>query len=468
MKWPIRTRLTVVYTGVVLAFAAFFEFGAYSSVRAAMYSIVDRELNSRISGIEDHLVRHIDKFPFPQMGAVLQSHPAFQPAFLAVHSGSGRTLFEGAAMAGIGPAHTRFSTVRGAKATVRLLSARSVIGGRPYDLLVATDLQLASAILSRLWLVMLLSILPVLILSAAVGYWMSGRALAPIQSIVTAARAIDFRRLNQRVPVPATGDEIERLAETFNSMLERIEVGFRRMRDFTANASHELRTPVAIIRAAAEVALLRTAASKAFYCETLERILRESERNSALLESMLELSRVDSRADGMEREAVELNRSLGDASGDMQPVALARGVSLAFAAAPLPLPVLANREQIRRLWLILLDNAIKYTPAGGSVTAHVVAGASRAIVRIADTGIGIAPEHQPLIFQRFYRTDKVRSRNLGGAGLGLAIAREIALQNDAEIQVASEAGKGSTFSVSFPALAASPTSAGPVGEEVLR
>ncbi len=468
MKLPIRIRLTAVYSGVVLAFAGLLECGAYSSVRAAIYSIVDRELNSRVSGIEDHIVRHIDKSPFPQMGAILQSHPAFQPAFLAVHAGSGQTLFEGAAMAGIGPARTRFSTVRGSRGAVRLLSVRSVIGGKPYDLLVATDLQLASAILSRLWLVMLLSIVPVLILSATAGYWMSGRALAPIQSIVMAARAIDFRRLNQRVPVPATGDEIEGLAETFNSMLERIETGFRRMRDFTANASHELRTPVAIIRAAAEVALLRTSASKAFYRETLERILRESERTSALLESMLELSRMDSRADGMEWEPVELNRSLGDAAEGMQPLALERGVSLAFVAASTPLEVLANGEQLRRLWLILLDNAIKYTPAGGSVVARVVGSGLRAAVEIADTGIGIAPEHQPLIFQRFYRTDKVRSRNLGGAGLGLAIAREISLQNEAEIHVVSEVEKGSTFSVSFSALTDSRSPANSAAHEVLR
>jgi len=293
---------------------------------------------------------------------------------------------------------------------------------------------------------MLLSVPALLALCAVVAYWMSGRALAPIQEMVSAACSIDSRHLSQRVAVPPTGDEVQQLAETFNGMLERIEHGVRRMREFTANASHELRTPVAIVRAAAEVALLRTHAPGEFYRDALERILRESERNTRLIESMLELSRIDSPATRAEFSPLRLNSSLAEACERMAPLAAARGVSLNCEPAERRPEVLADAEQLRRLWLILLDNALKFTPAGGTVTARV----SDATVEVADTGVGIAPEHQERIFERFYRADKARSRSLGGAGLGLAIAQEILRLHGASIGVNSVPGEGACFSVTFP------------------
>jgi heavy metal sensor kinase len=417
-----------------------------------MNSIVDRELETRLAGIVDHLERHLDKVPWSEMGQVLDAHPAFQPSFLAIRGTSGNILFEGHFMAGVAlPGTSKSTNANGAGDTLRLLSARREIRGQPYDLILATDLQMAVSILRHLWLVMLLSMPPLLSVCAGAGYWMSGRALSPIQRIVAAARSIDSSRLNRRVPVPCTKDEIQQLGETFNGMLERIESGFRQMRDFTANASHELRTPVALVRAAAEIALLRPRPSGAFYRETLERILRESERNSLLLESMLELSRADSRLDALERDALSLNQSLAEAVEQVTPLAAPRQIALRFEPDGAPREILADREQLRRLWLILLDNAIKYTPAGGSVLVRAGSNAAgQAMGEIIDSGAGIAPEHQELIFERFYRTDKARSRSMGGAGLGLAIAREIAIVHEAKLQVESQPGNGSRFYVTFP------------------
>jgi heavy metal sensor kinase len=445
VTWPIRVRLAVVYGAVFLALTGLLEFGAYSSVHAAINSIVDRELATRLTAIEDHVTRHLERYPWPQMTGVLDSHPGFQSAHLAIRTAAGEPMFSGTAMSGVRPP-AGLATVSGPQGSLRVLAARRVWLGRPYDIWLATDMRLPAAVLNRLWLLMLLSLPPLLALCAVVAYWMSGRALAPIQEIMAAARSIDSRHLSQRVAVPPTGDEVQQLAETFNGMLERIDLGVCRMREFTANASHELRTPVAIVRAAAEVALLRTHAPGEVYREALERILRESERNTRLIESMLELSRIDSPATAAEFHTLRLNESLSEACGRMAPLAASRGVRIHCEPAANSTEVLADAEQLRRLWLILLDNALKFTPADGAVAVRVL----NATVEVADSGVGIAPEHQAHIFERFYRADKARSRSLGGAGLGLAIAKEIVRLHGASIRVRSAPGQGACFSVEFP------------------
>jgi heavy metal sensor kinase len=452
MRAPIRIRLAVVFCAVFLGVIGLLEIATYTCVRAAVHAIVDHELETRLAGIEDYLTRHLERYTPEQLQAMLESRPAFQPDYLVV-VGSGISRFRGRLMNGIEPpAHPGIATAGLGKTVVRVLAASRQIRGQTYSLLLGTDLGMSSAVLDRLWLILLLSIPPLLLTSAGISYWMGGRALEPIQEIVAAARSIDSRRLSQRVPVPKTGDEVQQLAETFNGMLARIEAGFRQMRDFTANASHELRTPTAVVRAAAEVALLRPRSSEAAYREALERILREAERNSSLLESMLQLSRADSGVDGMARDLLSLPRSLAAACEQMAPLALARQVNLRFAPGFPEIEILADREQLHRLWLILIDNAIKYTTAGGSVTVRAaLTPEGEALGEVVDTGLGIAPEHLERIFERFFRADKARSRGMGGAGLGLAIAREIALVHEAALEVESEPGKGSRFTLRFTA-----------------
>jgi signal transduction histidine kinase len=232
-------------------------------------------------------------------------------------------------------------------------------------------------------------------------------------------------------------------------MLHRIETGFGQICAFTANASHELRTPVAIIRAAAEVALLRPQASETVFRQTLERILRESERNTKLIDQMLELARLDSGVEKGQFVSVDLRDSAADAAREMASLAAAGGVRLSVVSSQSDVTVTGDREQLRRLWLILLDNAIKYTSEGGSVTVEASVRKGYPTVAIQDTGIGIALEHQERVFQRFYRTDKARSRALGGTGLGLSIAQEIATVHGARVELQSSPGWGSEFSVRF-------------------
>lgn len=451
MKLPIRVRLTFTYGAILMLVIAALELAGYLSVRAAMDALVDQELKSRLAGIEDHMNRHVTRYGWPKTGADLSVHPAFQPSLLAIRSGSGDLLYEGQVMRGIAtPAFSGFATGEAGATGLRLLSAHRVIQGAIYSILLGTDLHVPLAILRRLWLIILISLPVLTVVSACIGHWMSGRALAPLREMIDAGLSIDWRRLNQRVPVPATGDELQQLAETFNGMLERVEDGFRTMAEFTANASHELRTPVAIVRATAEIALLRPRAREDSDRQALERVLRESERTSALLENMLELARADARADDRCVEWLDLAASLREACEQVAPLAAAREIHLRAPDGAGGALVLGDGDQLRRLWLILLDNAIKYTPPGGHVSAQVHVTPKREVIgEVSDTGIGIAAEHQRFIFERFYRTDKTRSRAAGGNGLGLAIAREIATIHDAEVGVESQPGAGSHFFVRF-------------------
>lgn len=458
MKIPVRIRLAIASCAVFLVVIAALEVTAWFSVRAAIHAIVDHELETRLAGLDDHLARHIQRIPWPELRASLTEHPAFQPELLRIETASGTSMFDGAGLRGLrlpaalpAPAVT---TVGGASRSLRILTVLRRIQAQDYRLTLATDLNFPARILGRLWLLMLLSLPVVLLIAGGAGYWLSGRALRPVSDLIAAARAVAPSRLGERIPVPATHDEIQLLAETMNAMLTRIEAGFQQVRQFTANASHELRTPLAIIRTNAEVALLddRDPSGKAAR-QALDRILHEAERGSSLLENMLLLARAEAAppVSGPLHRTVDLRRSIAAACRDISPLAGAKQIHVEVAAAPDPCLASADEENLRRLWFILLDNAVKYTPSGGRVTARAgVNGSGEAFVTVSDTGIGIAAEHTARIFDRFYRVDQARSRDQGGAGLGLAIARHIAELHRASIKVTSESGIGSCFTVTFP------------------
>jgi len=459
---PIRIRLALASCAVFVVVIAALEVIAYVSVRSAIHSIVDHELETRFAGVADHLARHIGRIPWPQLSESLKLHPAFQPELLRIRDAKGAVLLEGAELRGIAEARSSpmvsIRSMGSVDRTLRVLTVSRPIDGAVYDLTLATDLYFPARILGRLWLLMLLSLPLVLLIAGGAGYWISGKAMRPVSDIISAARAVDSSRLSQRIAVPQTGDEIGQLAETMNGMLARIEASFQQVRQFIANASHELRTPIAIIRANAEIALLEGERSGRASREALRRILKEAERDSVLLEDMLELARIDSGAllDHSRWQPVDLNTSLTLACSDVRPLAESRSLTLRCSPAP-PCVIEADEEQLHRLWLILLDNACKYTLPGGAITAGVEeARDGRYTVFVDDTGIGIAPEHRDRIFERFYRVDKARSRGQGGIGLGLAIAQHIAAAHGAALRLASDPGKGSRFSVTFARAAGLP------------
>jgi signal transduction histidine kinase len=232
-------------------------------------------------------------------------------------------------------------------------------------------------------------------------------------------------------------------------MLDRIEAAFRRVTQFTADASHELRTPVALIRTTAEIAL-RKRRSEPEYREALDEVLAESVRTTGLIDNLLTLARADAGKEILDRTAVDLGSLVVEVCGQAEKLTHQKGIALVCQAPDVAVTVSADRGALRRVFFILLDNALKYTPAGGRIQASVKQEPERVIVEVRDTGIGIGEQDLPHIFERFYRSDKSRSRDSGGAGLGLSLAKWIVDAHGGAIHVESAPGEGSSFHVSLP------------------
>jgi signal transduction histidine kinase len=292
----------------------------------------------------------------------------------------------------------------------------------------------------------MLLLAPAMILLAAIGgHLMSRRALNPVAALAAEARRITDRNLETRLPVPAANDEISDLSRTLNQMLERIDKAFTSIRTFTGNASHELRTPIALMRAEIEVALYRPRDTEE-YRAILNRLHEGTVRMTGLLESLLSLARADGGAKAISLSTISVTQLLRQVeqtwSIPMMELALDFHVEL-----PEGNPIALGEPQgIVRLLSILLDNASKYTPPGGEVTLRAVIDERRTVISVKDTGIGIAPEDQLRVFDRFFRVARVDGVSPSGAGLGLALAKWIAERHGTELTVTSKLGNGCCFS----------------------
>lgn len=327
---------------------------------------------------------------------------------------------------------------------------------RPYVLKGQSMVLLAAApeagnlvILQSFWRGLLASVPVLLLISSLGGYWMSHRALKPVDRITSAARSISIGNISKRLPVSNSGDELQRLAETCNAMLQRLDSAVSQIKRFTADASHELRGPLSFTRTVAEVALRNPNADpdsrKAF-----EDIVEESAKAADLLEGMLALARADSNSVDTVLEPVDLAAVVQETCGLARPLADARNLTLSVSTGPTSVvKVLGDFSALRRLLWILLDNALKYTPAPGRIEVALGTISGRATLTVRDSGIGIAQSDLPHIFDRFYRADPSRSQ-VEGNGLGLAIAKWIADLHRADLLVESKQKKGSAFRVVFP------------------
>ncbi|QEH36203.1 Sensor kinase CusS [Aquisphaera giovannonii] len=296
------------------------------------------------------------------------------------------------------------------------------------------------------------TILPAGLLAATLGgYALAGRSLAPVQRITESARRISAANLGERVRPSDGRDELGRLGATLNDMLDRIDRAFVATRRFTGDAAHELKTPVASIRAEAEVALIsRRPADE--YEATLRSIVEEADRLARLSERLLLLSREDLGAFAeLPRQPVRLDELVRATAADAAELARRAGVELRVEALPASF-VEADPVLLRQVFENLIENAVKYTPSSGAVTVRGRAQGDGAVVEVIDTGIGIPAEALPRIFDRFYRVDPSRSRRTGGTGLGLSIARALAERHGGSIEADSRPGAGSTFRVVLPAL----------------
>ncbi len=287
-----------------------------------------------------------------------------------------------------------------------------------------------------------------LILAGGGGWLLAHRALAPMAQMTHAAQRISAARLDERLDESGTGDELDELAQTLNAMLSRLDDAFRQIRQFSADASHELQTPLTILKGELEVAL-RTPRSADAYQQTMRSALEEIDRIAGLVDGLMLLARADAGVLRMDQQPVELHQLVQEVYDQAQILAAHKQIDLQLGPME-PLATQGDPERLRRLLLNLTNNAIKYTPSGGQVTLSLQQCHDQAAIRVADTGIGLSPEEQERVFQRFYRSDNARLHDAEGTGLGLCIARSIADAHGGTIELESAPGVGSTFTVWLP------------------
>ncbi|HEX6104575.1 MAG TPA: HAMP domain-containing sensor histidine kinase, partial [Gemmatimonadales bacterium] len=331
---------------------------------------------------------------------------------------------------------------------VRVQGAGPEVGG----VLVATSTSQVAFGPGALLRSMLL-IAPVILIGAVVvGYWLAGTSLRPVQGIMDEVEAIsDGRSLHRRLAVPLSGDEMARLALTVNGMLARLEQSFASLHRFTADASHELKTPLMVLRAGVERALVHPGVP-AEILQSLDETLAQINQMSEMVENLLTLARADEGRAPLAVEESDLRELLGDVVETAGMLGESAGITVRSDIPAREVRLAMDRHRIREMLLNLVTNAIKYTPQGGSVALSLAEEDGTAVITVRDSGIGIAPGDLPHIFERFWRADPARSRtgDRPGTGLGLAITKWIAEAHGGTITVQSRPGRGTVFVVRLP------------------
>jgi heavy metal sensor kinase len=318
---------------------------------------------------------------------------------------------------------------------------------RPEALVVGRPTNDIEQALNGLFQTLLVAVPLTLVIAGGGGVFLARRAFIPVDQMTQTARDIEETDLSQRIKV-YTKDELGRLATTLNQMIERLEKAFKRQQQFTGDASHELRAPLAVIQAESTLALQKQR-NEMDYRRSLEAISQEAGHMARIIDQLLTLARADAGKDEFSFEEINLGELLGELSTDVEVLCQDKGLKFQLDQLE-SLIVRGDRARLRQLFLNILDNAIRYTPSDGIITASLHREGQMAVVSIADTGIGIPPEDLPHVFERFYRVDKARSRAEGGSGLGLAISRHISEVHGGKIEVESQFRIGSTFSVWLP------------------
>lgn len=454
---PLRVRLTAWYFVVLAAAFAIFGVTAFVAMRKSIITTVDERLHDRMEDIrgwaEDYVPEGRERLEheLAERGGPHSGADAFQ-----ISDESGRWIFRSPLMArydvpAAAGADSQIVSMRRKGMPFRILSGRISVGNHVYLIQVASEMDDFEEALERFrWVIILASPLLLLFASAG-GYWISRKALQPVDEIVRAAQGISVRSLSSRLDVPQGRDELQRLSETLNGMLERLETAFKKITQFTADASHELRTPVALMRARAEI-LLRKSREADEYREALAQILKDLEQTSELIEKLMLLARADSGTEVLQVARLNLLDPLREACNEGKTLADLKQVAFSQQISGDPVWVDGDAQSLHRLFLILIDNAVKYTPEQGRVEVGLAVRNGFAVAEVRDTGIGIGSEDLPRIFERFYRSDRARSREPGGVGLGLSIARWIAEAHHGSADVESSLGKGSTFKVQLPLI----------------
>jgi heavy metal sensor kinase len=458
----LRTKLTLYYSAVLVLVLGGFAFLIFHATSSFMESGGDEDLQERASALRGYL-----RYEGDQLVLAPQSNDPGEAYFL--HNASryfqAYDLKDGSLVAqsqdlklldidlspeevqalGTQPQRTEITTPAG---TIRFDNSTFQAGSRLFLIRVGISTQQREAALDELRRQLFLFIPAGVVVAALVGWQMARGALRPIRDLATAASAIDIKHLRERLPVRGAGDEPDQLARAFNDMLARLEDAVTEMKQFTASISHELRTPLTALRGEAEIALLE-ARSVEDHRRVLVSQLEEFEKLTHMINQLLTLARAEAGEIHLTEKTVDLSALARSLADQMEPLAAAKNIFMgvdAFGAVH----VRGDENWLERLILNLLDNAIKFTPEGGRVDLRVGAVDSQAVLEVCDTGPGISREAQAHIFERFYRAEPSRSKDVEGVGLGLALVKWIVEHHQGKIEVESGAGGGSCFVVRLP------------------
>lgn len=346
---------------------------------------------------------------------------------------------------------TGFGTIPGGEENdgVRIIATPIIAAGTHYIVVAARNLDEQADRLESAAQAVFFGIPLALLVAAAGGYLLARKSLAPVTMMSVKARQISAETLDERIGIGNERDELGFLAGTLNSLLERLQLSFESQRRFMADASHELRTPIAIIQGEADVALARDDRPAGDYRESIEVMQRAARKLTRIVQNLFLLARRDAGRYPTTMSRFYLGEVVADCVRGMRSVAQNRGVELSCSASE-DIVIVADEELIHRLILNLIENAVKFTQSGGRVHAGIGSSDGHCTIRVTDTGPGIPPEDQERVFERFFRGDRTGAQNAGSAGLGLPIARWITEVHGGELRLEHSDGSGSVFIAELP------------------
>jgi len=465
----LRARVTAFYVSMLALALAVFSFAVYGGVSAFLTNSMERTLmHTAESIVADYLVPLNAKGDAWFLSEMSESYPAgISDPFVRVSQG-GKILYESGDMREPLVRVSKLSLPSDSASVKTLRRATAETGqslmiytlayasprGSPIWVETGANMEPLFHLLHSLFLILLV-VTPAILVGAAVGgHLLMAGPLRPVVALTEQAEHIGRKELGERLPIIHSGDELERLSLALNRMIERLEEALAHNQRFSADASHELRTPLTIIRGELE-SLLEIPELQTQAVEGISSALEESDRMSRIVNNLLTISRLDGGGERIEMLPVELTSILKITLDHMSLLADEKGIIIT-CEAPAPVWVSGDAMRLKQVIVNLIDNAIKYTPEGGSILVRLVAHEEQAILTVTDTGIGIPAASLPFVFNRFYRTDKARSRESGGTGLGLAIVKAICTAHQAAVSIESAENKGAILRVQLPLLHLSP------------
>jgi heavy metal sensor kinase len=477
----LRFKLTLWYVLILGILLISFSSFLYFTLSKSLHRDVDNKLRSLAELIASESSSPLSKFGFGNIDRALETSMNLKPIgkFIQVLDESGNIGRKSDNLKNV-QLPISLNALKNASKGITTFETHLSVGNTPLRIItfpviennqinkivqIASSLEEVEDALNTLFIILIITVPLALMVASLGGQFLAHKALKPVDNITQTARIITSQNLNQRISPPKVKDEISRLIDTFNEMISRLDQSFRQIKQFSSDVSHELKTPLTILKGEIEVLLRKERASQE-YQQTLKSNLEEINRMSQIVEDLLLLSKADIGEVRLNKEDINLTEILNEVVVQMERLARSKGLSLSVSNHLQDIHILGDALRIRELFINLIENGIKYTEQGGSIhiTLQKENGPSMgshsgwgegekgefAKITISDTGIGIAKNDQERIFSRFFRVDKARSREEGGSGLGLSICKWIVEAHQGEIIVESELGKGSSFIVKLP------------------